>query len=62
MSRRQYTTLTFSVTLPVPQGMSQKDATAAITEQVKQLHMPALGGFATAQVIIKVTDKRVTYL
>ena len=62
MSRRQYTTLTFSVTLPVPAGRTQKSVVEDFTNNIHRLQVPDNGGFSTKSCIIKVTDKRTTYL
>lgn len=53
MGRRQHTTMTFQVQVPVPAGWTQAKYLEWFSKQVTQ---------AVGSCVVKLTDKKVTYL
>ena len=62
MSRRQRTTLTLSVRIPLPPKMTQKAAVEIIRTHLQQLNEPALGGFLIHEMVVKLEGKETIYL
>lgn len=59
MSRRQRTTLTLSVRIPVPVGKTQKQVLETITQNLK---MSLAEAYAVNEIIVKIEGRTTVYL
>lgn len=62
MSRRQVTTLTLQVTVPVPQGVTQASTIEAITEHLRNPTSPMSRVVNVNAITVKLTGKDTIYL